>query len=84
MNNKTYFDFSFQHTKGLGVLADMRGSMLLRGKGPTLLQIACCQVVCFSTQTCQILTDKLFRTEETLNLACIQVLRMSDYTNSSI
>jgi hypothetical protein len=47
INNTTFFDFSFQHIKGLSVLADLRGSLLLHGKGPTLLQIACCQVVCF-------------------------------------
>ncbi|KAE9365196.1 hypothetical protein N431DRAFT_96771 [Stipitochalara longipes BDJ] len=44
INNTTFFDFSFQHTKGLGVLADLRGSLLHQGKGPTLLQFACCQV----------------------------------------
>lgn len=38
------FNSSFEHTKGLSVLADLRGSSL-HGKGPTLLQIACCQVV---------------------------------------
>jgi len=44
INNTTLFNSSFEHTKGLIVLADLRGSSL-RGKGPTLLRIACCQVV---------------------------------------
>ena len=45
MNNGTEsLQTYYIHSEGLSVLADLRGSLLLHGKGPTLLQIASCQI----------------------------------------
>jgi hypothetical protein len=36
---------AFEHSRGLGALADLRGSLLLEGNGSSLLPLICCQMV---------------------------------------
>ncbi|KUJ09759.1 uncharacterized protein LY89DRAFT_740831 [Mollisia scopiformis] len=43
--NSTLVEGSYHHISGLETLADLRGSLLMQGYGPSLLQTVCCQML---------------------------------------
>ncbi len=45
INTKSVKTAAFDHSQGLGALADLRGSLLLEGNGSSLLPLICCQMV---------------------------------------